>query len=52
MTAVVFVIHRPKGRFWTDRGFDYAPLCDLLALACLVRGGGRYVPDRLLPFEP
>ena len=51
MTVIVFVILWPNGYFWTNRGFEYALLWDLLALACLVRGGGRYSIDRLLPRE-
>ncbi len=51
MTVIVFVILWPNGYFWTNRGFEYALLWDLLALACFFCGGGRYSVDRLLPRE-
>ncbi len=51
MAVIVFVILWPNGYFWTNRGFEYALLWGLLALACLFRGGGRYSVDRLLPRE-
>ena len=51
MTIIVFVILWPNGYFWTNRGFEYALLWGLLALACFFYGGGRYSVDRLLPRE-
>lgn len=51
MTVIIFVILWPNGYFWTNRGFEYALLWALLALACFFRGGGRYSVDRLLPRE-
>ena len=51
MAVIIFVILWPNGYFWTNRGFEYALLWGLLALACCFRGGGRYSVDRLLPFE-
>ncbi len=51
MTVIVFVILWPNGYFWTNRGFEYALLWGLLALACFFHGGGRYSIDRLLPRE-
>lgn len=51
MTVIVFVILWPNGYFWTKQGYEYALLWDLLSMAILVRGGGRYSIDRLLPRE-
>ena len=51
MTVIVFVVLWPNGYFWTNRGFEYALLWGLLALACFFRGGGQYSIDRLLPRE-
>jgi putative oxidoreductase len=51
MTVIIFVILWPNGYFWTKQGYEYALLWDLLCLAILVRGGGRYSIDRLLPRE-
>jgi putative oxidoreductase len=51
MSVIVTVILWPNGYFWTKQGYEYALLWDLLCLAILVRGGGRYSIDRLLPRE-
>ena len=51
MTVIVTVILWPNGYFWTRQGYGYALLWDLLCLAILVRGGGRYSIDRRLPRE-
>ena len=51
MIVVVFVILWPNGYFWTKQGYEYGLLWGLLSLAILVRGGGRYSIDRLLPRE-
>ncbi len=51
MTVIIAVILWPNGYFWTRQGYEYALLWDLLCLAILARGGGRYSIDRLLPRE-
>ena len=51
MAVIVFVILWPNGYFWTNRGFEYALLWGLLAVACFFHGGGDYSVDRLLPRE-
>lgn len=51
MTVIILVVLWPNGYFWTNRGYEYALLWDLLALACFFRGGGRYSVDHLLPRE-
>jgi len=51
MTVIVFVILWPNGYFWTKQGYEYALLWDLLSIAILARGGGRYSVDRFLPRE-
>jgi putative oxidoreductase len=51
MSVIVTVILWPNGYFWTKQGYEYALLWDLLCLAILVRGSGRYSIDRLLPRE-
>jgi putative oxidoreductase len=51
MTVIITVILWPNGYFWTKQGYEYALLWDLLCLAILIRGGGRYSIDRLLPRE-
>ena len=51
MIVVVFVILWSNGYFWTKQGYEYGLLWGLLSMAILVRGGGRYSVDRLLPRE-
>ena len=51
MTVIIVAILWPNGYFWTNRGFEYALLWDLLALACFFRGGGRHSIDHFLPRE-
>jgi putative oxidoreductase len=51
MTVIITVILWPNGYFWTKQGYEYALLWDLLCIGILMRGGGRYSIDRLLPRE-
>jgi putative oxidoreductase len=51
MTVIITMILWPNGYFWTKQGYEYALLWDLLCIAILMRGGGRYSIDRLLPRE-
>ena len=41
--------HWPKGFFWNFNGFEYPMVLSILLLLFIVRGGGRYALDRLLP---
>jgi putative oxidoreductase len=50
--AVALTFHLPNGFFWTSGGYEYPLMWALLAVAIVLRGGGRYSLDaRLgLPF--
>jgi putative oxidoreductase len=47
LNAIVY--HWPKGFFWNFNGFEYPLVLSIVVLMFLVRGGGRYALDRLLP---
>lgn len=43
--------HRSVGFFWTGGGFEYPLVLLLLALAIMVKGGGKRSVDRTMPAE-
>ena len=43
--AVALSVHIPNGFFWTAGGIEYPLMWGLLAVAILLRGGGRYSLD-------
>ena len=51
MAVAVFQVHLPNGFFWTDKGFEYPLLWGIVALAFVIRGGGRYSLDALIGRE-
>ena len=51
MAVAVIFVHWPIGFFWTDGGFEYPLLWGLVALAFVLRGGGRYSLDALIGRE-
>lgn len=51
MATAAFYVHWPQGYFWSDGGWEYPAFWMLVALAILIRGGGRLSVDRLLPRE-
>jgi putative oxidoreductase len=51
MAVAVVEIHWPNGIFWTDKGFEYPLMWGVLALAFVIRGGGRYSMDALIGRE-
>jgi putative oxidoreductase len=48
MVVAIFGVHVPNGFFWTDGGFEYPLMWGLLAIAILLRGGGRFSLDAKL----
>ena len=51
MAVAVVQVHWPNGFFWTDKGFEYPLLWGIVALAFVIRGGGRYSVDALIGHE-
>ncbi len=51
MAVAVMQVHLAAGFFWTSGGYEYPLLWGVVALAYVVRGGGRYSLDRLLGLE-
>lgn len=51
MAVAVLFVHLPAGFFWTAGGFEYPLMWGLVALAFVIRGGGRYSVDALLGRE-
>lgn len=45
MAVAVFHVHLSKGFFWTQGGYEYPLLWGVVALAFVIRGGGRYSLD-------
>lgn len=45
MMVASFYVHLPNGFFWSKGGLEYPLLWGLLALAIVVRGGGKYSVD-------
>ncbi|WP_037455731.1 DoxX family protein [Skermanella stibiiresistens] len=48
MAVAVFSVHLPSGFFWTAGGYEYPLMWGLLAVAIVLKGGGRYSLDRKL----
>ncbi len=51
MAVAVVTVHLGAGFFWTDGGYEYPMMWSLIALAFLLRGGGRYSLDALFGRE-
>jgi putative oxidoreductase len=51
MAVAVTQVHLGAGFFWTDGGFEYPLLWGIVALAFVLRGGGRYSLDALIGYE-
>ena len=45
MGVAVIQVHWGAGFFWTEGGFEYPLLWGLIAVALVLRGGGRYSAD-------
>ena len=48
MTVAVLQVHLAAGFFWTSGGFEYPLFWGIVALAFVLRGGGRYSLDALI----
>ena len=51
MAGAVVSVHLGSGFFWTSGGYEYPLMWAILALAFVVRGGGRYSVDALIGRE-
>jgi putative oxidoreductase len=51
MAVAIIQVHWPNGFFWTDKGFEYPLMWGIVALAFVIRGGGRYSVDALIGRE-
>lgn len=51
MAGAILTVHLPAGYFWTDGGYEYPLMWGLLALAFVIRGGGRTSLDALIGRE-
>ena len=51
MAGAILTVHLPAGYFWTDGGYEYPLMWALLALAFVIRGGGRFSLDALIGRE-
>jgi putative oxidoreductase len=51
MAYAVFAVHLPNGFFWTSGGYEYPLLWGLVALAFVVRGGGKASVDHLIGWK-
>jgi putative oxidoreductase len=51
MAVAVLQVHLGAGFFWTSGGFEYPLFWGLVALAFVIRGGGRYSVDALIGTE-
>jgi putative oxidoreductase len=51
MAVAVLQVHLGAGFFWTSGGFEYPLFWGIVALAFMLRGGGRYSLDRLIGTE-
>ena len=51
MAVAVLQVHLGAGFFWTSGGFEYPLFWGIVALAFVIRGGGRYSLDRLIGTE-
>jgi putative oxidoreductase len=51
MAVAVLGVHLGNGFFWTSGGFEYPLMWGVVALAFVIRGGGRYSADALIGRE-
>jgi putative oxidoreductase len=51
MAVAVLQVHLGAGFFWTSGGFEYPLFWGVVALAFVIRGGGRYSLDRVIGYE-
>jgi putative oxidoreductase len=51
MAVAVTQVHLGNGFFWTSGGFEYPLFWGIVALAFVLRGGGRYSLDALIGRE-
>jgi putative oxidoreductase len=51
MAYAAFGVHFNNGLFWTNGGFEFPLLWGVVALAFVLRGGGRYSVDALIGRE-
>ncbi len=51
MAGAVVTVHLGAGYFWTSGGYEYPAMWGLIALAFVLRGGGRYSLDARLGRE-
>lgn len=51
MAGAILTVHLPAGYFWTDGGYEYPLMWGVVALAFVLRGGGRYSIDALIGRE-
>jgi len=51
MAVAVIWVHLPIGFFWMNGGYEYPLLWGVVALAFVLRGGGRYSVDALIGHE-
>ena len=51
MAVAVLHVHLGAGLFWTNGGYEYPLFWGIVALAFVIRGGGRYSLDALIGRE-
>ncbi len=51
MAYAVFFVHLGNGFFWTNGGYEFPLIWGLVALAIVVRGGGRLSVDRAVGWK-
>ncbi|BAE52441.1 DoxX family protein [Paramagnetospirillum magneticum] len=51
MAVAVFGVHLGNGFFWTSGGVEYPLMWGIVALAFVIRGGGRFSADALIGRE-
>lgn len=51
MAYAAFAVHLGNGFFWTDGGFEYPLLWGVVALAIVIRGGGRLSIDHKIGWK-
>ena len=51
MAVAVLQVHLGAGFFWTSGGFEYPLFWGIVALAFVLRGGGRYSLDAAIGYE-
>ena len=51
MAYAAFVVHWGAGFFWNEGGYEYPLLWGLVALALVIRGGGRWSVDKKIGWK-